>query len=62
MTIRSDFWDYIAHGKKKGWISDVVCSTHEGLPLTSIEEDDAEDGWDVCVPAVRIWGPKGKQW
>ena len=39
----------------KGWCSDVVCSTHDGLPLTEEEENEMEEGWDPCIPAIRLY-------
>lgn len=55
--------DWLNTGIARGWISDVVCSVHTGLPLTAAEEAfiDSDDGWDdVCVFGVRVWGPDGK--
>ena len=50
------FLDWLAFGVDKGWCSEVVCSTHDGLPpLDDDEEEQWEAGYDPCVPAVRIY-------
>lgn len=49
-----NFDDWLSYGLKQGWISEVVCSTHEGLPMTDEEVEELED-WDACIPAIRIF-------
>jgi hypothetical protein len=49
------FIDWFMVGLNAGWISDVVCATHNGLPLTEEEESEWDEGFDPCVPGVRIW-------
>ena len=53
-----DFQDWLAKGVKAGWVSDVVCETHDGLPMTDEEQNQWEEGFDPCLPAVRVWGPR----
>ncbi len=50
-----DFHAWLLHGLSKSWISDVVCSTHDGMPLTEAEADLDDEGYDDCVYAVRIY-------
>lgn len=38
-----------------GLLSEPVCNTHNGLPCTEEEDAEWEDGYDPCIPAVRIW-------
>jgi hypothetical protein len=49
------FFDWLEVGINNGWISDVACITHEGLPSTPQEAEAIDEGWDLCIPAVRIW-------
>lgn len=56
MSERDDFETWIIKGIEHGWVSDVVCETHDGLPWTDEEMLEWEDGNDFCVPAVRVYG------
>ena len=56
MSERDDFENWISHGINQGWISEVVCKTHDGLPWTDDESLERQDGLDFCVPAVRVYG------
>lgn len=55
VTNQQDFYDWLEKGYAAGWISDVVCATHHGLPNTPQEEAEWEEGYDPCITAVRIW-------
>lgn len=52
-----DMFEWHQTGVQLGFCSDVVCNTHEGLPLTDEEGAALDDeGWsDDCQFAVRIW-------
>lgn len=50
-----DFHAWLSFGKEMGWCSDIVCDTHEGLPMTDEEMEGWDFGNDDCIPAVRIW-------
>lgn len=56
MSDRDQFEEWLALGVSRGWISEVCCETHDGLPWTDEEMEDWENGWDPCMPAVRVWG------
>jgi hypothetical protein len=47
--------EWLQYGIDKGYCSDSVCATHNGLPDTEEEMQEWEDGGDPCIPAVRIW-------
>ena len=47
--------EWIKYGQTRGWVSPVVCATHDGLPATAAEIADWDDGNDPCEHAVRIW-------
>lgn len=53
------FHKWYSDGVTKGWISPMYCETHDGSPLTDVEMDDLDDGWDICITAVRIYLPDG---
>lgn len=50
-----DMGEWLQLGVARGWCSEVVCDTHEGLPSTDAEFADWEQGFDPCVPAVRLY-------
>lgn len=50
------FIEWMAYGNVRGWCSDEVCSTHEGLPMSDEEDEAWEGGFDPCIFAVRIYG------
>jgi hypothetical protein len=49
------FVEWAKYGRTRGWISEIVCATHEGLPSTPEEIREWEDGADPCEHAVRVW-------
>jgi hypothetical protein len=50
-----DFGEWLTYGIAQGWCSDLVCETHDGMPLTDEESEEFEDGGDPCIPAFRVW-------
>jgi hypothetical protein len=55
-TLRLDFWEWVAYGQVRGWCSDVVCDSHDGVPLTDEEAELWEDGLDPCIRVIRLYG------
>lgn len=55
-----DYNNWLVYGIDKGWISEPVCVTHEGMPPTEdemkMEEEEEDAMWDWCVPGVRLYG------
>jgi hypothetical protein len=47
--------DWLDIGINAGWISNVVCATHDGIPDTPEEQAEWDEGGDPCQPIVRIW-------
>jgi len=47
--------EWIIYGVDRGFCSDVKCSTHDVISNTAAEEAEWEEGYDPCIPAVRIW-------
>lgn len=53
MEVTFDEW--YATGIQAGWCGPVVCQTHDGTPTTATEDEDYENGDDVCIPIVRLY-------
>lgn len=49
------YYEWVKYGMDKGWCSEAVCVTHDGLPSTDSEMDEWEDGSDPCEFALRLW-------
>jgi hypothetical protein len=53
-----DFDWWITYGTEHGWISSVVCHTHDGPPMTAEEIEMWDDGEDPCIPIFRVYEPE----
>jgi hypothetical protein len=50
-----EFLIWFNNGVDRGWITDMFCATHDGVPtLTEEEKKDWEEGGDPCQFCVRI--------
>jgi len=50
-----EFQIWFENGVNRGWISNVVCATHDGIPpINEEEEQEWEAGGDPCQFVVRI--------
>lgn len=47
--------EWLQYGRGKGWISPIVCDSHDGLPVTADEADALDAGDDVCMFAMRFY-------
>jgi hypothetical protein len=47
--------EWLDLGIENGWCSKPVCNTHDGLPSSAAEDEAWDQGYDPCVPAVRLW-------
>lgn len=55
MTDFEDMGEWIAHGIKKGWVSQPFCNTHDIDPImTDEEQKEWEDGGDPCQHVMRF--------
>ncbi len=52
-----DIAEWLRLGVERGWCSEPVCVTHDGMPSTPEEDERWEDGGDPCVPGVRLYEP-----
>lgn len=50
-----EFYEWLKIGIDNGWVSDAVCDTHEGIPMTNEENNKWEEGEDPCIIAIRVW-------
>ena len=50
-----NFLLWLEEGHKRGWVSDVVCSIHDGTPTTDQEAEMLDDGEDPCIRVIRVW-------
>lgn len=50
-----DFFKWLQVGIDSGWCSEVVCDTHDVVPMTAEEMEEWEEGYDPCIFVIRIW-------
>ena len=55
LPIYEHFAAWAEFGRRQGWCSSVACATHDGVPMTEAEELEAEEGYDPCLPVLRLW-------
>lgn len=47
--------DWLRIGISRGFCTDAVCGTHDGVPvLSDLEAEEWEAGGDPCAPIVRL--------
>ena len=46
---------WLAEGLRRGWCSEPVCATHQGVPSTEAEAVRWEAGEDPCEHVLRLW-------
>lgn len=49
------FDEWIKLGMLKEWISPPMCATHDGVPMTAEETEEAWEGGDPCVHVLRLY-------
>lgn len=52
---RAEFAAVLEKAIALGWCSPVVCSTHDGVPLTEEEDEEFIEGHDPCAFVIRIY-------
>lgn len=50
-----NFSEWLEIGLEQGWISEPACSTHDILPMTEEEMVEWDQGFDNCIPVLRLW-------
>jgi len=48
------FEEWLATGIAACYCSEPVCDTHDGVPMSIIEREQFEDGYDPCIAVVRL--------
>jgi hypothetical protein len=52
---QAEFLIWFNNGVDRGWITEMFCATHDGVPnLSEEEEQEWNDGGDPCAFCVRI--------
>lgn len=50
-----EFENWLGYGIENGWITEPFCSTHDGDPyMTKEEEQEWEDGGDPCCHVLKL--------
>jgi len=60
-SVEMNFENWISTGIKNGWVSQPVCSTHDGIPTTHAEDLEWEEGGDPCIYAVRLFSDESER-
>jgi hypothetical protein len=47
--------EWIEYGFEQGFCSPPVCATHDGIPTSRVEDEEADDGIDGCWWVVRLY-------
>ena len=55
------FSEWFMIGFNAGWITDIVCNTHDGLPLKDYELEAFDNGESPCIPILRLWASDGEE-
>lgn len=58
MTTTPDdpFFTWLRQGIDNGWCSEPLCETHDGVPMTDVEDELFDNGVDVCINVIRLYG------
>lgn len=50
-----DYVEWLEYGIENGWIGPAVCFTHDGIPTSSAEDEEFDEGCDTCLFGHRIY-------
>ena len=42
-------------GRVNNFCSEVACYSHDPIDLTEEEQDAFDEGFDDCIPIIRLW-------
>ena len=54
-TINLTLEEWVRYGMAQGYCTDIVCDTHSGVEMTDQENEEWDEGFDPCIPVIRIW-------
>lgn len=49
------FEEWLDYGLSNGYCTTATCYTHNGFELTEEENEEFDNGYDPCIPVVRLW-------
>jgi len=49
-----DFAEWLVYGQSLGYVSEIVCDTHNGYEMSPTEVELVDAGNDICVHVVRV--------
>lgn len=49
-----EFNEWARHGMERGWCGPPVCATHDGVPMSNAEYEDAYE-FDSCIHVIRLY-------
>jgi hypothetical protein len=52
-----EFSEWLQIGRDNDWVSESVCNTHDGVPMSEAEWDEFEEG-DPCIHILRLYEDK----
>lgn len=50
-----DFDEWARYGITAGWCGPPVCSTHDGTPISEVEGNQFDNGYDPCIHIIRLY-------
>ena len=48
------FEQWLATGISSGWVTPIFCQTHDMTPMSDNEHHEFDQGFDPCIPVIRI--------
>ena len=52
-----DFSEWMQIGRDNDWVSEIVCDTHDGVPMSEAEWEEFEEN-DPCISIMRVYDSK----
>jgi hypothetical protein len=52
-----EFSEWLRIGRENDWVSDIVCDTHDGVPMSEAEWHEFEEN-DPCISIMRVYDSK----
>lgn len=49
------FEEWLQEGIGLGFCGPAICYTHDGLPMTVMEDQEFEEGGDPCIHVLRLY-------
>lgn len=49
------FEEWVNEGIRLGYCGPLVCFTHDGVPLSKLEDELMWDEGEMCIPIIRLY-------